>query len=303
MLHWVTDVSRGGWVAPRLGPFGPVVGSVVPRGYEAYARVLHRARSGRGTGSVRWADVAAASGTVLHPTAQWWALARRPGYDAVSPFVGHDEPWPSPYVAEGDPGARRAEPGEWAGGEPDQGRLDTPQLTALVRVLRGFTEPDAVTAGFWEGSGWQGGTPMVLWTAGRRLLRWRVPPRWRRHPRRVGRDLGPDPDVDPRALDGPKLELPNRRHLLFAGSLGDVAALAAGTATADVSPFRTGDRTPSLLWPDSRAWCVATEVDFDSTFVGGPRALIAEVLADPTLEAFEVAETDSLGAFDDEVNR
>ena len=42
---------------------------------------------------------------------------------------------------------------------------------------------------------------------------------------------------------------------------------------------------PSLWWPDDRAWFVATEIDFNWTYVGGTRDCIEGVLADPSLEA------------------
>lgn len=297
MFRWLTDVARGDWIAPRLGPFGSAVGSIVPRGYAAYARVLHRVRSG-GAESARWSDVAMTAGTVLHPTAQWWALAGRPGPHAGSPAVGHDDPWPDGYDPAVHVGLRRAAAGEWAGGDPDEGSLDPSQLAALVAVLRGFTDPDAVTAAFWTGSSWEGGIALTLWVPGRRtpVAAWRE----RRLRRVAATPTGAD--IDPAVLHGPLLVLPNREHLLLAGSLADVAALATATATADVHPFRPGSRTPSLLWPDDRAWCVATDVDLDSTLVGGPRALVDAVLADETLEAFEVDVDDSLGAFADEVN-
>lgn len=305
MFRWVTDVSRGDWVGPRLGPFGGGVGSTVPRGYEAYARVLHRAPGP--TGGVRWSEVAAATGTVLHPTAQWWRVARRPEVYTQAPFVAHDAPWPDGRVHEGDPWVRRGEPHEWPGGNPPEGELDREQLAALVAVLRGFTDPDALTAAFWSGSSWEGGQVLAVWVPGRRAFWWRVPALRRvlmlRQMRRVGRDLPTGPDIDPAVLAGPRLELPAREHFLLAGSLDDVAALAAGTATADVSPFRPGSRTPSLLWPDDRTWCVATEVDFDSTLVGGTRDLVDAVLADPVLEAVAVGPDDSLGDDDDPVNR
>jgi hypothetical protein len=289
VFRWVTDVRRGDWVRDRLGPFGGQVGSVVPRGFDAYARVLHRATD-RGVEPVRWADVAAATGATLHPTAQWWRVARRPEVYAGQPTVAHDGPWPSGWPPEGAEGTRRGEPREWPGGDPMEGRLDPDQLAAIVGVLRGFTDPDAITAAFWEGSSWQGGMRLIL-HAGRR-------PWWRRRPR----PQPTDPDVDPAVLAGPKLELPQRAYLVFAGALDDVAALASRTATADVSPFRPDGRTPSLLWPDDRTWCVGTEVDFDSTLVGGGRALIDAILADPALEAFEVGPDDSLAYDADPVN-
>src|SRR5665647_566241 len=40
-LSFVKDPSVADWIAPRLGPFGGQVSSVVPRGFAAYARVRH----------------------------------------------------------------------------------------------------------------------------------------------------------------------------------------------------------------------------------------------------------------------
>ena len=97
-------------------------------------------------------------------------------------------------------------------------------------------------------------------------------------------------------------ELPHRAHVLFRATTGDLEALADGRAVADVEPFRPGWRTPNLVWPDDRSWCVATEVDLDSTVVGGSRALVDDLLAAPDLEVLEVTERDSLGWYDDAVN-
>jgi hypothetical protein len=47
-------------------------------------------------------------------------------------------------------------------------------------------------------------------------------------------------------------------------------------------------QAPNLIWPEDRAWFVATEYDFDSTLVGGSRALIDALLAAPELEVWEV---------------
>ncbi len=43
-LKPVAEVSVGAWIATRLGPFGGWVRSVAPRGYTAYAQVLHPPR-------------------------------------------------------------------------------------------------------------------------------------------------------------------------------------------------------------------------------------------------------------------
>ncbi len=49
-----------------------------------------------------------------------------------------------------------------------------------------------------------------------------------------------------------------------------------------------------MWWPDDRAWCVASEVDFHSTYVGGSRRLIDGLLGDERIEALEVAVTDGV---------
>ncbi len=287
MFRWVTDVERGDWIAGRLGPFGGWVGSVVPGGFDAYARVLHRA-SDRDAVPVRWAQVAASSGTEVHPTAQWWKVARRPdGLMQQQPTVAHDEPWPDGRWAEGARGTRRGKPREWPGANPAVGELDPEQLAALAHVLRDFSGAREVTAGFWEGSGWQGAVWLTSVREGWDGARAGVP---------TGGFL------DRAVLEGPTLELPGRRHFLFVCTLDDLAGLAGGTAVADVTPFSPGRRTPSLVWPDDRGWCVATEVDFDSTLVGGPRPLIDAVLADETLEALELSEADSLMVDGDRIN-
>ena len=84
--------------------------------------------------------------------------------------------------------------------------------------------------------------------------------------------------VVPRGL-GPKLELPNRAYDAFSGPV------AAARTSLSVIPF--SHQSANLWWPADQAWCVATEIDFAWTYVGGARDCIAAVLADPRLEAVE----------------
>jgi hypothetical protein len=68
-----------------------------------------------------------------------------------------------------------------------------------------------------------------------------------------------------------------------------VAVEEAGWVGDRLSPFDscvvTSVVPANLWWPDDRAWCVATEIDLAWTYVGGPAALIGDVLANPHLEA------------------
>jgi hypothetical protein len=78
----------------------------------------------------------------------------------------------------------------------------------------------------------------------------------------------------------PLIAMPNR-----------AMALLRGPISAATSAFsrRRWPESASLWWPGDRTWCVATDIDLMSTYVGGARACIDAVLADESLEAFEVS--------------
>jgi hypothetical protein len=48
---------------------------------------------------------------------------------------------------------------------------------------------------------------------------------------------------------------------------------------------------------------VASEIDFDSTLVGGPTELIDAILHTPTLDSWPVQADHSLAAYADRINR
>lgn len=77
----------------------------------------------------------------------------------------------------------------------------------------------------------------------------------------------------------PRLTLPHRGYLLFPGPIDAVSSLSFG-------PFQ---QAPSLWWPEDRAWCVAAEIDLTETYLAGSEACIKRVVADPDLEAFQIA--------------
>ncbi len=70
-----------------------------------------------------------------------------------------------------------------------------------------------------------------------------------------------------------------------------------------VRGFAQTAHCPSLVWPDDRAWILVTEVDYDSTIVGGTSELIRALCADPRLEALPIREGADLTWDADEVNR
>ncbi|HUQ45942.1 MAG TPA: hypothetical protein VM033_04790 [Gemmatimonadaceae bacterium] len=82
----------------------------------------------------------------------------------------------------------------------------------------------------------------------------------------------------------PRLELPHRAYHVFAGPIA--------AAHTSYSAIAFHHQSANLWWPADQAWCVATEIDFAWTYVGGPRAAIDAVLADPRLEAVETSAAD-----------
>ena len=100
------EVAEAAWIAGRLSPFDSgVVTSVVPGGFEAYARVLHPVVEPRHGGDrpVRWADVAAWSGVALVPGGQFPDVAL-PEHEpvGVEPWSGQGPQAGTMYRADAD---------------------------------------------------------------------------------------------------------------------------------------------------------------------------------------------------------
>jgi len=61
----------------------------------------------------------------------------------------------------------------------------------------------------------------------------------------------------------------------------------------------TWRQCPNIWWPADRAWCVASGIDLQWTYVGGPRGLIDAVLADDRIEALPAAPDDPVSRVED----
>jgi hypothetical protein len=148
---------------------------------------------------------------------------------------------------------------------PRDGTLEAKQVEALVGLLSKYTAaPGACWFCLWEGYGYfhpGGMAPMTaVFVRGPRLFAWLRLWAARRRLRRI----------KPPRPSSARVELPHRGYLLFTGSVRDAAGWEDG---------------PNLWWPDDRTWCVASEIDFGYTYVGGSHELIKKVLAHPELEA------------------
>ena len=261
-LRAVLDVSAGEWLRERMTGAPGTVGGSVPRGYAAYARVLHPVEGPPGAPTT-WAQVCARTGRTPHATMQWAAI--------TTPAPGTDLPVGSE--------------GRWEHVDVMAGHLQPVVLAPLLEVLAPATGQQECWHALWEGWGWEHGSSAVLVA----VLDDGPPP-----PPPAPEQLSP---VLEEAFRGPRLRLPGRDHLLFAGPLS--AALATGRHPV---PDWFLPQSPNLLWPADRSWCLATEIDVDSTLVGGPVRLVEELLAAPGVEAYEVGEDDDLTVWGDRVN-
>ncbi|MBE1564170.1 hypothetical protein [Nonomuraea africana] len=261
-LEPTADVSVGDWIAEGLGgPLG-TVGSVVPRGFAAYARILHPVEfDDDERPPVTWAEVCMLTGRVPHALMQWAAV--------VTPAAGA-------AVVAGPSGI-------WEDGDVRVGDLAPAALGALIDVLEPATGEQDCFHALWEGWGWVDGSGVAIFSVS--------------DDGRVERGPAPEPGVPAEVWALPRLRLPDRDYLLFRGPLR--AALDMGWQG---SPLGFEPQSPSLLWPADRSWCVGTEIDFDSTLVGGSADLIAAVLAAPDLEAWPVEPDDDLSASGDLIN-
>jgi hypothetical protein len=189
-LEPIADVSAGDWIAERLrGPLG-TVGSVVPRGFAAYARVLHPVELRDGRTPLTWAQVCQLTGRIPHALMQWAAIA--------TPTSAAD--------------VATAPSGFWDGGDVQVGSLAPSALGALIDILAPATGGQVCFHALWEGWGWVDGAGVKVFSIsddGRTEL---AP--------------APEPGVSAEVWALPRLRLPHRDYLLFRGPLQ--AALGMG---------------------------------------------------------------------------
>jgi hypothetical protein len=89
--------------------------------------------------------------------------------------------------------------------------------------------------------------------------------------------------LPPEVRSAPKFSVPQRTYHLLAGPVEAVRELADAWQPLGVP------RSPNLWWPQDHAWCVATEVDFKTTYIGADRSCAQELIALPEVEAATVS--------------
>lgn len=223
---------------------------MVGPGFEAYARLLHPLDDH--PGPLTWASVARANGRIMHPSAQWDKISSPPG------------PLRADNVNKG-----RGQPGS-----PDWGNLNAWALEALCAVLAGHTAtPQTCYFAVWEGCGALGEP-----RPGSFITSYRGPGPKPQPP-------GPAPAEWQLDLTGPRFPMPSRNSFyLFEGHVGEAVRIGRWVHEKWFTP-----KSPHFFWPADHAWCVGTEVDYDSTFIGGPRRLVNELCASEVLEVLHIA--------------
>ncbi len=238
------------------------VGWVVPTGFDAYARVLHPVEEAYTGELITWAHVAAETGRTVHPLVQWHRL------------VGSDD-----YVDRRD--------ADWDRGAPRTGHLHPTALGALLRPLvEHTTTPDDCWFCLWEGYGVINPPPgsravTTSWTGSSPLPETAVAP-----------SVVPE-DV----VRGARIGFLQRDYLLLHGP-----AASARFLGEQVTPDWFLPQSPNLFWPDDHAWCVGSDIDLDSTLIGGSAALIDQLIDSDELEVWRVHPEDVVHSEGDRIN-
>lgn len=220
-LEAVANVDGALWGFERLARFNAgCVGSLVPQGFERYARIFHpgwRVEEQRRI-PVRWGDMAACTGRHAHPLMHW---------DTISPPNTMD-----------NAGVER----------PDEGTMPRDVALPLRDILLRHTRGDPCWLGVWSGYG------------------------------RGYRAHVPQPVASFDSGGG-------REWDLFRASLREAFLPVIGP------PF---EQTANLIWDAERSWWLTTDIEFDSSYIGGDEPLIEALLGSDKLETWPVAAEDGI---------
>lgn len=84
----------------------------------------------------------------------------------------------------------------------------------------------------------------------------------------------------------------NDEWYLFRGSLKNI----------EYSFSSTGHQSANLVWAKDRSWCLGTNIDLKSTYIGGSKSLVSDVVKSSGLEAYIVYPADNVTYHADIVN-
>ena len=90
----------------------------------------------------------------------------------------------------------------------------------------------------------------------------------------------------------PRFHLPHRDYYLLTGPL----------ECASLDIFDGGDQSSNLWWPDDETWCVASEIDLNTTYIACSEACRDDILSVSDLEAVAIEPTWSIANASDSLN-
>jgi hypothetical protein len=91
--------------------------------------------------------------------------------------------------------------------------------------------------------------------------------------------------LPPEVRSAPTFSVPERTYHLLTGPVEVVRELADA-----LQKYPSGAPwSPNLWWPHDHAWCVATEVDLKTTYIGADRLCAQELISLPGVEAAAVS--------------
>lgn len=171
--------------------------------------------------------------------------------------------------------------------DPDEGSFPQVLADALAEVLGGHASGGPVWCGVWAGFGYSQGRHVL---AGRDR-EWCL---FTGHTDMIAksyRDLGKTaPFIFASAPLTSQMESVVRAQ---------TAEMMAASERDDALEFR---QSPNLIWPDDRSWCVATDIDQDTTYVGGSSRLVDDLVRCDSLEVHEVRADDGITEDSDRIN-
>jgi hypothetical protein len=154
-----------------------------------------------------------------------------------------------------------SQPGVW-NDQPEEGSMPKEVAIRLAAILKAYTgKPKSCWFAVWEGFG--------ILKLPRDASKFSIP----------GRDLF--------LLSGP---LEAVTESLYVGASVDEASVMCWPDDPSVEEVTEAPdlgewwyQSPNLWWPKDRAWCVATEIDFESTYVGGSAACVQAIFVSAVL--------------------
>jgi hypothetical protein len=265
----VLDPSPADWLTARVEGFALGVKSLIPDWFESYGRLLHPVHGLIGADQldrlISSGELAAVESRMRDELPLRWAeIAERTGR-RIHPRVQFDSLIGAPRDAKRDY-------------EAEIGTLDPGLYAALGDLLEAHTStPGHCWFCLWDGYGQLEGGAAVA-----RLYVEGAEP--------ASQDPEP-PEFASEVMSGPRVSIPGREYFLLEGRLQGWEHF-----------FDQGWASPEIIWPDDRAWCVATEIDLDSTYVGGSKEMVESLLADDRFEALPASADDPIDTTGDTVN-